>query len=75
MQDFIGTDEYKAYKAKRFPRADNQNIAQNEAFIIRDPATRKTYNEAFAASGALCYGTKPSFNQILGEINKWIDRL
>ena len=75
VQDFIGTDEYKAHKAKRFPRADNQNIAQNEAFIISDPATRKTYEEAFAASGALYFGTKPSFDQILGEIRKWIDRL
>jgi hypothetical protein len=75
VQEFIGTDEYKAHKAKRFPRADNQNIAQNEAFIISDPATRKTYEEAFAASAALYFGTKPSFDQILGEIRKWIDRL
>jgi Nucleotidyl transferase AbiEii toxin, Type IV TA system len=75
VQDFIGTDEYKAHKARRFPRADNQNIGENEAFTISDPATRKTYEEAFTASGALYFGTKPSFDQILGEIKEWIDRL
>jgi len=75
VRDFIGTDEYKAHKAKRFPRTDNKNIAQNEAFVISDPATRQTYKEVFAASGALYFGTKPSFDQILGEIKKWIDRL
>jgi hypothetical protein len=75
VQVFIGTDEYKAHKAKRFRRSDNQNIAQNEAFILNDPETRSTYERAFAASGALYYGAKPSFDQILGEIKKWIDRL
>src|SRR5262249_47694373 len=72
VQAFIGTDEYKAHKAKRFPRADKQNIAQNEAFILSDPATRTLYDDAFAASGALYYGAKPSFDQILDAIKKWI---
>jgi|SRR5262252_2457851 len=75
VQAFIGTEAYQIHKAKRFRGADNPNIAENEAFILSDPKTRKTYNEAFAASGALYYGTKPSFDQILGEIKKWIDRL
>ena len=75
VQAFIGTDAYKAHKAKRFPRADNQNIAQNDAFILSDPATRKTYANAFAASGALYYGDKPTFEHILSQIENWIDRL
>ena len=75
VQAFIGTEAYRTHKAKRFRGADNPNIAQNEAFILSDPKTRKTYEEAFAASGALYYGAKPSFDQILGEIKKWIDRL
>ena len=75
VQAFIGTDEYKAHKAKRFPRADNQDIAQNEAFILSDAETRKMYEEAFAASRALYYGKKPSFDEILGEIKKSINRL
>jgi len=75
VQTFIGTDAYKAHKTRRFPRADNQNIIHNEAFILSDAATRKAYEEAYVASSILYYGNKPSFQQILGEIKKWIDRL
>jgi hypothetical protein len=75
VQTFIGTDAYKAHKTRRFPRADNQNIAHNEAFILSDAATRQVYEEAYVASSVLYYGNRPSFQQILDEIKKWIDRL
>ncbi len=75
VQAFIGTAAYKAHKAKRFPKADNQNIAQNEAFVLTDPDTRKAYAKAFAESSALYYADKPTFEQILEEISASIDRL
>ncbi len=75
VKPFIGTNAYKAHKAKRFPRADNQNIAQNEAFILSDPQTRKTYERAYDETSALYYGGKPTFDQILKEIAVWADRL
>jgi len=37
VQGFIGTDAYKAHKAKRFRAGDNPNIAENEAFVLSDP--------------------------------------
>ena len=37
VQAFIGTDAYKAHKAKRFRQGDNPNIAANQAFILTDP--------------------------------------
>jgi hypothetical protein len=75
VQVFIGTEAYKAHKAKRFRSADYPNIAQNEAFVLSDPETRKTYANAFAASSALYYGDKPTFDQVLGEIRTRADRL
>jgi nucleotidyltransferase AbiEii toxin of type IV toxin-antitoxin system len=75
VQDFIGTEAYKAHKQKRFRAGDNQNIAENQAFILSDPKTRKTYTDAFAKTGALYYGHKPTFEQILEEIGEWADRL
>ncbi|MFI5015616.1 MAG: nucleotidyl transferase AbiEii/AbiGii toxin family protein [Hyphomicrobiales bacterium] len=72
---FIGTEAYKAHKARRFRSGDNPNIAQNQAFILADPETRKSYERAFAASSALYYGDKPTFGQVLGEIGASIDRL
>ena len=75
VKAFIGTDAYKAHKAERFRGGDNQNIAQNEAFILSDPETRKDYSKAFSDSSALYYDDKPTFEQILKDIGAWVDRL
>jgi hypothetical protein len=75
VQAFIGAEAYKAHKAKRFPKADNQNIAQNEAFILSDEATRKAYAKAYADTSALYYGKPPTFDAILGELAAWRNRL
>jgi nucleotidyltransferase AbiEii toxin of type IV toxin-antitoxin system len=75
IQEFIGTDAYKAHKQKRFRKADNQNIAENQAFVLSDPATRKIYEVAYVASSALYYGSKPTFTQILERIKEWAGRL
>jgi hypothetical protein len=75
VQDFIDTDAYKDHKQKRFRGGDNQNIAENQAFILSDPKTRETYADAFAKTSALYYGDKPTFDEILEEIGKWVDRL
>ena len=75
VRAFIGTDEYKAHKDRRFRQGDNKNIAENEAFVLADPATRAACAKAFAGSTALYYGKKPTFDQVLGRIGAWIDRL
>jgi hypothetical protein len=75
VQSFIGTDEYKAHKAKRFRQGDNQVIGQNEAFLLSDPTTRDLYARAFADSTALYYGDKPTFERVFGKISAWIDLL
>lgn len=75
VQAFIGTEAYKAHKTKRFRGGDNPNIAQNQAFILADPETRKAYAKAFAESSALYCADKPTFEQILKEIGTWADRL
>jgi hypothetical protein len=75
VQAFIGTDDYRAHKEKRFPKADNKNIAENEAFLLNDPKTRKMYDDAYSKMSALYYGEKPTFEQILALIKQWSDRL
>src|SRR6266403_4083831 len=54
---------------------DNKNIAKNQAFILSDPKTRKTYKETYAKTSTLYYGSKPAFDEILERIGEWIDRL
>lgn len=75
IQAFIGTDAYKAHKTKRFPRADNPNIAENQAFILSDPETRRTYEKTYMATSALYYRDKPAFEEILQELAAWAARL
>lgn len=75
VQQFIGTGAYKSHKRARFRQSDNQNIAENEAFILSDAKTRSLYTDAYKRSGALYYAGKPTFEQILAEIGKWADKL
>jgi len=65
---FIGTDEYKAHKARRFPKADNQNIAENEAFILSNEDTLKLYEAAYNSTSALYYKEQPSLKEMLNKI-------
>jgi Nucleotidyl transferase AbiEii toxin, Type IV TA system len=74
VQKFVGTEAYKAHKAKRFRPGDNHNIAKNQAFVLSDPATRAEYERAYAST-ALYYGDKPTFAEILKQIGDWADRL
>jgi hypothetical protein len=75
IQAFIGTKEYTEHKRNHFPKADNQNIAQNEAFRLSDEKTRATYAKAYAFGSALYYNGQPTFEQILKRIGDWAGRL
>lgn len=75
VQAFVGTRGYLDHKAKRFPKADNPVIIENEAFILSDPATRATLQKAYAASSALYFRGQPAFDDILTEIAKWAPKL
>lgn len=75
VQAFVGTRGYLDHKAKRFPKADNPVIIENEAFILSDPATRATLQKAYAVSSALYFRGQPAFDDILTEIAKWAPKL
>lgn len=75
VQAFVGTPGYLDHKAKRFPKADNPVIAENEAFVLNDPATRAMLQKAYIASSALYFRGQPAFDEILAEIAKWSPKL
>lgn len=75
VRAFIGTEPYKAHKIKRFRPGDDPDLTKNEAFNLRDPATRAVYAKAFSESTALYYGEKPTFEDVLKEISLWVGRL
>lgn len=74
-QDFIGTADYKAHKEKRFPAADNPIIAENEAFLLSNPETRKHYEEEYLKTASLYYKGLVSFDDILSTIQQWAKKL
>ena len=75
VRNFIGSRAYLDHKTRRFPRADNPIIAENEAFVLSDPVTRTTLEKAFAASNALYFRGQPVFDDILTEIARWSPKL
>ncbi len=76
VQKFIGTDEYKAHKEARFLGKDKGvNIAENEAFHLRDPAVRKKFEARYKATKDLYYKGQPPFDDLLKRIHDNIERL
>lgn len=75
VQALIGTEGYKAHKAKRFRSGDNPVISENEAFLLNNILTRKAYEVAYENTKALYYQNRPTFSQILAAIIEYADRL
>jgi hypothetical protein len=75
VQAFIGTPEYLAHKQSRFRTGDNPVIAQNEAFLLRDQATRQAYAKAYDDTKALYYRNRPSFDDIMNGIALYVEKL
>jgi hypothetical protein len=71
VQAFIGTDDYKAHKDRRFRHGDERDICKNEAFVLSDPQTRAEYQKAYDATSALYYSGKPTFAEILAQFKAW----
>ncbi len=72
---FIGTPEYRAWKKHRFRTGDNLNIAENEAFLLSDPATREQYTLTYQKKASLYFNEQIPFEIILGKIQEQIEKL
>ncbi|MFD2256875.1 nucleotidyl transferase AbiEii/AbiGii toxin family protein [Luteolibacter algae] len=72
--EFIGSDEYKAHKDRRF-RSENPDITKNEAFLLNATQTRNDYERAYEATKSLYYQDRPSLVQILSRIMEYAKQL
>ena len=72
---FITTPEYHTRKEQRFRKDDKLIIAENEAFLMSDSATREQYALAYQATAPLYFGRQPDFESIIEKIGKQIDKL
>ena len=76
VQAFIGSEEYQKHKAIRFPSKDfDISIANNEAFLLKNPITRERFIERYKKTAKLYYKGQPDFNELLEEIGRWVVKL
>lgn len=76
VQGFIGTEEYKKHKKKRFPAKDQEvPLFEQEAFLLKDTATREIFEKEYKKTVALYYQGQPSFDEILRTLLDNFDKL
>lgn len=76
VKAFIGTEEYQKHKEARFPPKDYEiPIADNEAFLLKNKELRERFIERYKKTAKLYYKGQPDFNELLAEINKWVEKL
>ena len=76
VQAFIGSEEYQKHKAIRFPSKDfDISIANNEAFLLKNPITRERFIERYKKTAKLYYKGQPDFNELIKEICRWVVKL
>jgi hypothetical protein len=75
VKDFIGTEEYRAHKARRFPKADNQVLSENEAFFLRSEDIYALYAAAYKQSRSLYYREQPHFVDLMRRIKNAVNTL
>ncbi|MBF0388361.1 MAG: nucleotidyl transferase AbiEii/AbiGii toxin family protein [Candidatus Omnitrophica bacterium] len=76
VQKFIGTPEYHQHKAKRFPAIDQKvPLAEQDAFLLRDPQVRDVFEDAYRKTSALYYRGQPLFDEIRSELADNLNKL
>lgn len=76
VQKFIGTENYGAHKAKRFPAADRKlPIREQEAFKLSDKRIKELIEKEYKITSTLYYQGQPPFEEILRTLSENIARL
>lgn len=75
VQDFMREPAYQERKTQRFRSGDEQNIAQNQAFILDDPGQRHRFAREYGKTAALYYQGQPDFEALLARIHQHIDMM
>ncbi len=76
VQQFIGTHEYEAHKAARFPPKDYAiPITENQAFLLDDPKLRARFEARYKMTAALYFNGQMPFEVLLASIKEWLPKL
>jgi hypothetical protein len=72
---FIGTDEYKSYKQKKFAQADELDISKNLAFQLTGPEEIKKFSELYNKKSEIYFKGSLQFEDILNKIKQHANQL
>ena len=76
VQEFIGSDDYKEHKKKRFPAKDQEvPLSEQEAFLLNDSEIRDQFEKEYEKTSALYYQGQISLDDIMKKISENLDRL
>lgn len=76
VQEFIGTEEYKKHKKRRFPAKDQEvPLSVQEAFLLKDTEIRKRFEKEYKKTEALYYQGQVPLEDILNKMLANLDKL
>ena len=75
VRDFIGTEAYQKHKEERFRGSlKGLDLSRCEAFLLSDKATRVLFLSEYEKTKSLYYSKRPSFDDIVVCINKYLPK-
>ena len=76
VRNFIGAEEYQKHKSARFTGSlKDLDISRCEAFLLSDKTIKDVFAREYEKTRDLYYAQRPSFDEILGCIGKYLPRL
>lgn len=76
VNSFIGTEDYKAHKALRFPAVDLAvPISENDAFLLSNPEIYTDFKHRYIQTAGLYYKGQKNFDEIIEVIRENTPRL
>ena len=76
VRDFIGTEAYLKHKEERFRgNLRGLDLSRCEAFLLSKKATRDLFLSEYEKTKSLYYSRRPSFDEILDCIKKYLPNL
>lgn len=76
IEDFTGTEEYKAHKADHFRGKDLEiPISENDAFRLTGTALREEIKTRYQSTAPLYYKGQPDFDEMVSFIGGFLRKL
>lgn len=68
--EFINTENYKVYKAKKFSRCNELDLTKNPAFSLSEPGQMDAFSKLYEQKSEIYFGYHPKFSDILELIKQ-----